>query len=109
MRILYSFLFKADRSKGVSPLPINLKVFSPHVLNLTLVDLPGMTKVPVGGQPADIEVQIRKMCLQYVSKKNAIILAVTAANTDLANSDALNLAKQVDPTGTADFDERCGF
>jgi hypothetical protein len=28
----------------VSPLPINLKIYSPNVLNLTLVDLPGMTK-----------------------------------------------------------------
>lgn len=85
--------------KGVSPHPINLKIFSPHVLNLTLVDLPGMTKVPVGDQPQDIEQQIRNMCLKFVSRRNAIILAVTAANTDLANSDGLNLARQVDPEG----------
>lgn len=85
--------------KGVSPLPINLKVYSPNVLNLTLVDLPGMTKVPVGDQPKDIEQQIRNMCIKYIEKKNAIILAVTAANTDLANSDGLNLARQVDPEG----------
>jgi len=84
---------------GISPIPINLKVYSPNVLNLTLVDLPGMTKVPVGDQPRDIEQQIRAMCLKYITPKNAIILAVTAANTDLANSDGLNLARQVDPDG----------
>jgi vacuolar protein sorting-associated protein 1 len=55
--------------------------------------------VPVGDQPKDIEAQIRNMCIKYVTPKNAIILAVTAANTDLANSDALNLARQVDPDG----------
>jgi len=83
----------------VSPIPINLKINSPSVLNLTLVDLPGMTKVPIEGQPKDIEQQIRNMCVKFISKKNAIILAVTAANTDLANSDGLNLARQVDPEG----------
>ncbi|KCV67351.1 dynamin GTPase [Fonticula alba] len=90
---------KTRGDKGVSPLPIHLKIVSPNVLNLTLVDLPGMTKVPVGDQPSDIEAQIRNMCINYINRKNAIILAVTAANTDLANSDALNLARQVDPKG----------
>lgn len=69
------------------------------VLNLTLIDLPGITKVPVGDQPKDIEIQIRNMILQYITKPNCLILAVTAANTDLANSDALKLAKQVDKAG----------
>lgn len=87
-------------NKGVSNVPINLKIYSPHVVNLTLVDLPGITKVPVGDQPGDIEQQIRDMIMSYISKKNSIILAVTAANTDLANSDALQLAKAVDPAGT---------
>lgn len=39
------------------------------------------------------------MVLKYISKSNAIILAVTAANTDLANSDGLKLAREVDPEG----------
>lgn len=56
-------------------------------------------KVPVGDQPKDIEKQIREMILKYITKPNAIILAVTAANTDLANSDGLNLAREVDPEG----------
>lgn len=74
-------------------------MFSPNVLTLTLVDLPGMTKVPVGDQPKDIEKQIKDMILKYIMKPNAIILAVTAANTDLANSDGLKLAREVDPEG----------
>lgn len=69
------------------------------VLNLTLVDLPGITKVPVGDQPPDIEYQIRDMIMQYICRENCLILAVTPANMDLANSDALKLAKDVDPQG----------
>jgi dynamin 1-like protein len=87
------------KNQGVSANPINLRVYSPNVLTLTLVDLPGLTKVPVGDQPRDIEKQIKDMILKYISKSNAIILAVTAANTDLANSDGLKLAREVDPEG----------
>ncbi|XP_018419545.1 PREDICTED: dynamin-1 isoform X6 [Nanorana parkeri] len=86
-------------NKGISPVPINLRVYSPNVLNLTLVDLPGMTKVPVGDQPVDIEFQIRDMLMQFVTKENCLILAVSPANSDLANSDALKIAKEVDPHG----------
>ncbi|XP_052408665.1 dynamin-3 isoform X2 [Carassius gibelio] len=86
-------------NKGISPIPINLRVYSPHVLNLTLIDLPGMTKVAVGDQPLDIEHQIRDMLLQFVTRESCLILAVTPANTDLANSDALKLSKEVDPQG----------
>ena len=90
---------KLGGSKNVSPEPINLRIYSPHVLNLTMVDLPGLTKVPIAGQPADIEKQIREMILKYILRPNAIILAVTAANIDLANSDGLKLAREVDPDG----------
>ncbi|BEI90214.1 uncharacterized protein CcaverHIS019_0302840 [Cutaneotrichosporon cavernicola] len=88
------------KNAGISPNPINLRIYSPNVLTLTLVDLPGLTKVPVGDQPRDIEKQIRDMLMRFISKPNAIILAVTAANTDLANSDGLKLAREVDPDGT---------
>ncbi|KAK9469806.1 Dynamin central region-domain-containing protein [Lipomyces arxii] len=91
---------KTGKNAGISSNPINLRIFSPNVLTLTLVDLPGLTKVPVGDQPKDIERQIKEMVLKYITKPNAIILAVTAANTDLANSDGLKLAREVDPEGT---------
>ncbi|KAJ8979050.1 hypothetical protein NQ317_010301 [Molorchus minor] len=86
-------------NKGISNIPINLRVYSPNVLNLTLIDLPGLTKVPIGDQPLDIEQQIRSMILQFIKRESCLILAVTPANTDLANSDALKLAKEVDPQG----------
>ena len=86
-------------NKGISPIPINLRIHSPQVLNLTLIDLPGMTRVPVGDQPPDIETQIRDMILSFIRKESCLILAVTAANQDIATSDALKIAKEVDPEG----------
>lgn len=94
---------ETDRKTGsamhVSREPITLRYYSPHVLTLTLVDLPGLTKVPIGDQPKDIERQLRSMSLDFISKPNAIILAVSPANADLATSDGIQLAREVDPEG----------
>ncbi|KAI3386665.1 hypothetical protein SNEBB_007763 [Seison nebaliae] len=79
--------------------PIHLTVYSPFVAPLTLVDLPGMTKVPVGDQPHDIEEQIQKLVLKYISNPDSIILAVSAANADLSTSEAIKLAQRVDKKG----------
>lgn len=84
---------------GISDEPILLRIFSPNVIDLTLVDLPGLTKVPTGDQPSDIAERIRSLVLRYVSHESCLILAVSAANTDLATSDALALAREVDPEG----------
>ena len=58
-----------------------------------------MTKVPVQGQPLDIEAQIRNLTMSFITPLNSLILALTAANTDLANSDALQISREVDPEG----------
>uniref|UniRef100_A0A3P9IJU7 Dynamin-1-like protein n=1 Tax=Oryzias latipes TaxID=8090 RepID=A0A3P9IJU7_ORYLA len=86
-------------NKGITCEPIYLKIFSPKVLNLTLVDLPGIIKVPVGDQPENIEAQVQEMILSFISNPNSLILAVSPANSDLATSDALKLAREVDPDG----------
>ncbi|RKF78212.1 Dynamin-related protein DNM1 [Golovinomyces cichoracearum] len=89
----------AGSNKGINRQPINLKIYSPHVLSLTLVDLPGLTKVPIGDQPTDIEKQTRNLISEYIAKPNSIILAVSPANVDIVNSEALKLARHVDPLG----------
>ncbi|KAI9489633.1 dynamin-A [Zychaea mexicana] len=89
----------AGGNKGISRQPIHLRIYSPKVLTLTLVDLPGLTKVPIGDQPQDIEKQIRTLIMDYISNPNSIVLAVSPANMDVANSDSLKLARQVDPEG----------
>lgn len=56
-------------------------------------------QVPVGDQPEDIESQVQEMILSFISNPNSLILSVSAANSDLATSDALKLAREVDPDG----------
>lgn len=56
-------------------------------------------QVPVGDQPKDIEILIRELIFKYISNPNSIILAVTAANTDMATSEALKVAREVDTDG----------
>jgi len=55
--------------------------------------LPGITKVPVGDQPDDIDVQIQELILKYVQRPNSIILAVVTANTDPSISESLKIAR----------------
>jgi GTP-binding protein EngB required for normal cell division len=91
------------KNKDISHEPITLKIYSKDVIDLTLVDLPGITKVPVGDQAHDIEMQIRELILEYIMSENSIILAISPANIDIANSDALKLAREVDPKGERTF------
>ena len=70
----------AGSNKNISHEPIFLKIFSNNVINLTLVDLPGITKNPVGDQPKDIEKQISNLVYDYISRENTIILAISPAN-----------------------------
>ncbi|KAJ8625984.1 hypothetical protein MRB53_019291 [Persea americana] len=91
------------RSKQISPIPIHLSIYSPNVVNLTLIDLPGLTKVAVEGQPESIVQDIENMVRSYVEKPNSIILAISPANQDIATSDAIKLAREVDPSGERTF------
>ena len=59
-----------------------------------------MTRVAMGDQPPDIEQPIRDMVFEFIRKENSLILAVSPANSDLANSDAMRVAKEVDSTGS---------
>ncbi|KAJ0970761.1 hypothetical protein J5N97_018720 [Dioscorea zingiberensis] len=93
----------SGRSKQISPIPIQLSIYSPNVVNLTLIDLPGLTKVAVEGQPESIVEDIENMVRSYVEKPNSIILAISPANQDIATSDAIKLSREVDPTGERTF------
>ena len=85
--------------KNIVDNPIILNVYSQTCPDLTLVDLPGVTRVPVGKQPKNIEEITKNMARRYVSDPLTIILCVIAANSDIATSDGLMLAKQIDTGG----------
>uniref|UniRef100_A0AAR2KVN5 Dynamin-type G domain-containing protein n=1 Tax=Pygocentrus nattereri TaxID=42514 RepID=A0AAR2KVN5_PYGNA len=79
---------------------ITLDISSPDVCDLTLIDLPGITRVPVKGQPDDIGDQIRSLILKYITKKETINLVVVPCNVDIATTEALRMAQEVDPHGS---------
>ncbi|XWS65749.1 hypothetical protein CRYUN_Cryun05aG0140000 [Craigia yunnanensis] len=91
------------KSKQISPVPIHLSIYSPNVVNLTLIDLPGLTKVAVEGQPESIAEDIETMVRSFIENPNCIILAISPANQDIATSDAIKLSREVDPTGERTF------
>ena len=85
--------------KVISGKPIHVKLHSTKIPSLTLVDLPGLTKIAVGDQPKNIDKLIEKLVRSFIQKENSIILAVSPGNMDIANSDSLKLAREVDPDG----------
>ncbi|CAN6704555.1 unnamed protein product [Malus baccata var. baccata] len=94
---------ETGRSKAISTVPIHLSIFSPNVVNLTLIDLPGLTKVAVDGQPESTVKDIDDMVRSFIEKPNCIILAISPANQDLATSDAIKISREVDPKGERTF------
>ena len=87
----------AGNKKQISGDPIILTVRSKDVPNLTLKDLPGLVKLQTKNQTSDISKDIERLIWSYVEPENTIILAITPANGDIANSDGLAFAKEVDP------------
>ena len=64
-----------------------------------MVDLPGITSIPVGGQAQNIYEITREMALRYITEPRSIILCVIPANQDLATSEALKIMREIDPSG----------
>ena len=87
-------------NKNIIDKPIVLNVYSQTCPDLTLVDLPGVTRVPIGDQPKNIEQITKDMARRYAEDPLTIILCVIAANSDIATSDGLMLAKEIDTSGT---------
>ncbi|KAK9262474.1 hypothetical protein V1519DRAFT_384620 [Lipomyces tetrasporus] len=85
-------------SEAVSDDPIRLNIYSPHVPDLTLIDLPGYIQIAAADQPESLKSKIASLCDKYIAAPN-IILAISAADVDLANSTALRAAKRIDPRG----------
>lgn len=82
----------------VSDDPIRLHIYSPHVPDLSLIDLPGYIQVAGRDQPPELKQKISDLCDKYIQAPN-IILAISAADVDLANSTALRASRRVDPRG----------
>ncbi|KAK9168318.1 hypothetical protein Syun_000458 [Stephania yunnanensis] len=89
----------AGKQKGVSDNPITLVVKKKSVPDLTMVDLPGITRVPVLGQPEDIYEQISKIIMEYITPKETIILNVLSATVDFPTCESIRMSQAVDKSG----------
>jgi len=85
--------------KNIIDKPIVLTIYSHSCPDLTLIDIPGITRNAIDDQTIDIEKVTKDMSLRYISDPKTIILAVSAANQDLSTTDSIPLAKKVDPKG----------
>ncbi|CAN8240979.1 unnamed protein product, partial [Cochlearia groenlandica] len=89
----------AGSGKGVSDTPLTLHVKKEGVPDLTMVDLPGITRVPINGQPENIYEQISKMIMKYIEPQESIILNVLSAQVDFTTCESIHMSRQVDKTG----------
>uniref|UniRef100_A0A8D2LJH6 MX dynamin like GTPase 1 n=1 Tax=Varanus komodoensis TaxID=61221 RepID=A0A8D2LJH6_VARKO len=86
----------AGTGVGISHNLISLEISSPDVPDLTLIALPGIARVAVDNQPQDIG--------QQVSWHETINLVVVPSNIDIATTEALKMAQEVDPQGERALD-----
>uniref|UniRef100_A0A8C8HV29 Interferon-induced GTP-binding protein Mx n=1 Tax=Oncorhynchus tshawytscha TaxID=74940 RepID=A0A8C8HV29_ONCTS len=84
---------------GISDDLISLEIGSPDVPDLTLIDLPGIARVAVKGQPENIGEQIKRLIRKFITKQETINLVVVPCNVDIATTEALKMAQEVDPEG----------
>ncbi|KAF4075102.1 hypothetical protein AMELA_G00230790 [Ameiurus melas] len=89
----------AGEGVGICDKLITLEIMTPDVCDLTLIDLPGIARVPVKGQPEDIGHQIKNLIRRYIEKDQTINLVVVPCNVDIATTEALKMAQEVDPEG----------
>ena len=97
-RTLSDLNLAVPANEAVSNEPIDLRIYSPNVPDLTLIDLPGYVQISSLDQPETLKEKIASLCDKYIREPN-IILAVCAADVDLANSPALRASRKVDPLG----------
>ncbi|KAF8391998.1 hypothetical protein HHK36_022338 [Tetracentron sinense] len=89
----------AGNGKGISNTPLTLVVKKKGVPDLTMVDLPGITRVPVHGQPEDIYEQISSIIMEYIKPKESTILNVLSATVDFPTCESIRMSQRVDKTG----------
>ncbi|KAH7341489.1 P-loop containing nucleoside triphosphate hydrolase protein [Rhizoctonia solani] len=95
---LYDMNMSVPTTECVSDSPIQLKICGPNIPDLTMIDLPGYIQLSSMDQPEELKDKIATLVEKYIRPPN-IILAVCAADVDLANSPALRASRKVDPLG----------
>lgn len=86
----------AGKKQGIVNIPIIMTIYSNECPDLTMVDLPGITRIAIKGsdqQEVDIEKVTKDMIKEYAKDERTIMLVVAPANADITTSDGLQLAR----------------
>ncbi|CAM6129767.1 unnamed protein product [Calypogeia fissa] len=90
----------AGTGKGVvTGTEISLHIRKSDAPDLTMIDLPGITRVPVHGQPADIYEQIKAMIQKYLKPQETVILNVLSATVDFSTCESIRMSQEADTEG----------
>ena len=88
-----------EELSGIINKPIILNIYSQTCPDLTLFDLPGIFRVPIGDCPRNIELITQNITQKYIEDPLTIILCVIRANSDIWTSGSLRMAKEIDESG----------
>lgn len=88
----------AGINKNIVNDPIKLTIYSEDCPDLTIIDLPGITRIDISGQK-DIYKITTEMTGLYCKDERTIILCVIPGNADLSTSEGLKFAREWDPKG----------
>lgn len=72
-------LVVAGEGQQIKNVLMELTVCSPEVPDLTVLDLPGITHVPMGDQPKDIFVQVKALYDAYCTGKHLLYSSTTTS------------------------------
>ena len=89
----------AQSPKGITADPVVVKIFVKEGVNISFIDMPGLSKIALQGKSSDVPTLIEEINRTLIQNPNNILLAISPANVDVVNSDALRLANELDPQG----------
>ena len=81
-----------EKDRNINTKAIVMKIYSQHVPNLSLTDLPGIISTP---HIANIKEKIDNIAISYMNKPKTIVLAVAQSKKDLETDIGLGLIKQI--------------
>ncbi|KAF5676955.1 RBTMx2-like protein [Fusarium denticulatum] len=94
---------RSDLSKGQGAIfsedVLKVEIYGPQEDLLTIIDVPGMSRVAGDGTTKDDMEMVNNLVRKYIKDERTIILAVLPSNVDIATQEILQLAEEFDKNG----------
>ncbi|KAF2872794.1 interferon-induced GTP-binding protein Mx2 [Massariosphaeria phaeospora] len=110
-KALLEIISKANTAMGIKNTPedsgsafsddmLVIEICGPDQEHFTVIDVPGIFRVPQRGFTEDSDVVlVKNMVKRYMANPRTIILAVLPSNVDISTQEILKMAESVDPKG----------